>query len=454
MPIIYEAARDAMSRHLTDVSKKKALEQGSEEELVTNSHQYQVDGELGRVTFTTHSVKKDQTAIYSTAKSIFPDIGNSEWYKTIGFKEMAMIYGATEESYRKTADLINRIRYQEDKPTPMRTLKENTETEGTKVLDFVKQKTTEILKENDFTEEGTPKVKSEKYMKEPVLIPEKEVKEAICECNLSAEEVAEIEKNHVDYESAKETVNISIDDVSTKKQKEERGGKKKGDDETGGREYVHNTVAHVQKEGKSYVINSCSTVNALRTIIGFLLNNDLLKYRLQFFVDGQKTLQAGILKAFSWFKNIGLILDWYHLEEKCKMQLSMAMKGRDIRNDVLTTFMRLLWHGMVDKAIDYLRTLDDDLVRDRGKLKVLINYIERNRPYIPCYEVRKRLGLRNSSNIGEKMNDLVVSERQKHNGMSWSWNGSVALTSMAVLKRNKEYKGWFEEGNLKLKLAA
>ena len=27
-----------------------------------------------------------------------------------------------------------------------------------------------------------------------------------------------------------------------------------------------------------------------------------------------------------------LILDWYHLEKKCKEQLSIGMKGRDVRN--------------------------------------------------------------------------------------------------------------------------
>ena len=29
----------------------------------------------------------------------------------------------------------------------------------------------------------------------------------------------------------------------------------------------------------------------------------------------------------------------------------------------------------------------------------LINYLKLNQPYIPCYAVRKKLGLRNSSNI-------------------------------------------------------
>lgn len=429
------------------------MEQGSKEELITNNHSYQVDGEVGRFIFTTHSMKRDENIIYDTSKSIFPDIGGIEWYKTSGFKEIAMIYGAVEKSYRKAADLINRIRHQEG-ATPMRTLRENTETEGAKILDFVERKTTEILKKNNFTKEGIPENKSERYMNEAVVMPEEEVKKAITECSLLPEEEAEIEKNPVIYESAKETVNISIDDVTTKKQKEERCGKKERGDGEGGRKYVHNTVAHIHREKESYVVNGYSTVDVLRITIGFLLNNNLLKYRLQFFVDGQKTLQAAILSAFSWFANIGLILDWYHLEEKCKMQLSMAMKGRDIRNNVLTELTRLLWYGMVDKAMKYLRTLDEDLIKDRDKLEVLINYIDRNRPYIPCYEIRKKLGLRNSSNIGEKMNDLLVSDRQKHNGMSWSRDGSVTLASVAVIKRNKEYKKWLEAGNLELKLAA
>jgi hypothetical protein len=39
-----------------------------------------------------------------------------------------------------------------------------------------------------------------------------------------------------------------------------------------------------------------------------------------FFVDGQKTLQAAILQAFSWCINASIILDWYHLEEKCRLR--------------------------------------------------------------------------------------------------------------------------------------
>lgn len=58
-----------------------------------------------------------------------------------------------------------------------------------------------------------------------------------------------------------------------------------------------------------------------------------------------------------------------------------------------------------------------------------------------------------SSSIGEKMNDLLVSERQQHNGMSWSKDGSVALASITALKVNQEYSNWFEKGELDFKLA-
>ena len=56
--------------------------------------------------------------------------------------------------------------------------------------------------------------------------------------------------------------------------------------------------------------------------------------------------------------------------------------------------------------------------------------------------------------LEKKQNDLVVSERQKHNGMSWSKDGSVSLACLATIKRNKEYKKWFETGDLELKLVA
>ncbi|MBR0283197.1 MAG: hypothetical protein IJQ81_16670, partial [Oscillibacter sp.] len=50
--------------------------------------------------------------------------------------------------------------------------------------------------------------------------------------------------------------------------------------------------------------------------------------------------------------------------------------------------------------------------------------------------------LRNSSNRVEKENDLVVAQRQKHNGMSWSTTGSGALAQVAALSINGEPHNW------------
>jgi hypothetical protein len=114
----------------------------------------------------------------------------------------------------------------------------------------------------------------------------------------------------------------------------------------------------------------------------------------------------------------------------------------------------LLWYGLTDKAKALLEGIEATSVKNQEQLEKLIAYLERNKPYIPCYEIRKELGLRNSSAIGEKMNDLLVSDRQKHNGMSWSENGSVALAAITALKRNKEHKRWFEKEEIEFKLAA
>jgi len=188
--------------------------------------------------------------------------------------------------------------------------------------------------------------------------------------------------------------------------------------------------------------------------MAFCFSNNLIATRLQFFTDGHRMLNKTILKAFNWYRNIGIILDWYHLRKKCKEKLSMAMKGREIRNEVLEQLLPMWWHGLTDKAIDFLNETQTSMIKNQTRMAELISYLERNKPYIPCYEIRKQLGLKKSSAIGEKMNDLVVAERQKHNGMSWSKQGSVALASITALKRNNESRKWFEDKELDFRLVS
>lgn len=96
-----------------------------------------------------------------------------------------------------------------------------------------------------------------------------------------------------------------------------------------------------------------------------------------------------------------------------------------------------------------LISIDPAQVKDQARLDKLIGYFQRQHPYIPGYAVRKHLGLRNSSNLGEKANDLLVSSRQKHDGMSWSSTGSVALAALTALVRHNEHQLWFRQQTLR-----
>ncbi len=65
------------------------------------------------------------------------------------------MHGTVDDSYRKTSELINRVRHQED-ATPSRTLRDNSEGEGKEVMKCLEEKADAILKENGFSEAGQP----------------------------------------------------------------------------------------------------------------------------------------------------------------------------------------------------------------------------------------------------------------------------------------------------------
>jgi hypothetical protein len=286
---------------------------------------------------------------------------------------------------------------------------------------------------------------------ELVTLPTEQVEQAIRSCAPEPEWVTEMADNPVSYEDPAHSTDVSLDDVGVKRQKATPKGAQEA---TQKRKYVHNTIAHIAHAGTSYIISGHGVAYVLRLVLVFLLHNHLLQYNLLFFVDGQRTLYSTILRVFAWFRPIQLILDWYHLKKRCEQQLSLALKGRMIRNVVLEQLLPCLWHGCVDRAIAVLQTIEPSKIKNQEALTNLIGYLERNRPYLPCYAVRKRLGLCNSSNRGEKANDLVVSDCQKHNGMSWSRGGSVALATVTALVRNQEYTRWFQTRTLSFSFTA
>ena len=175
--------------------------------------------------------------------------------------------------------------------------------------------------------------------------------------------------------------------------------------------------------------------------------------RLCFFVDGERSLNSALLGAFSWHSKVRVILDWYHLTKKCADMLSRALNNKEIRKQHLSKMTHILWYGAVDEAIAYLREVDSSHVKEQSAIETLIKYLLKHRAHIPCYAIRKQLGLSNSSNTVEKANDVLVSKRQKNNGMSWSQDGSLALAALTAVNSNRHRQAWLNEGSIPLEFS-
>ena len=250
--------------------------------------------------------------------------------------------------------------------------------------------------------------------------------------------------------SAEDCCYISIDDIGVKFQKEERNStyKKK-------QKFIENTVVHIQKGELQYTITAIGMKNAFMQLVAFLLANNLMEgCRLVFLTDGANCIRENI-ETFFGFRQHTIILDWLHLEKKCNEYLCMAVGGKKEEKDkIKQEFAAILWTGRIDKITKYLDNIKKENVKNVKKLDELRGYLDRKSPYLACYALRHYLGLRTSSNRVEKANDIVVANRQKHNGMAWSKAGSGALAIITAAKANGELDNWIATGKVNFKLVA
>ena len=189
--------------------------------------------------------------------------------------------------------------------------------------------------------------------------------------------------------------------------------------------------------------------NVFKSVLAFLLVNSLLSRELVFLTDGAQDIRSHIQSVFQ-FHPYTIILDWFHLKKRCQEWLSMAIRGKDRRNAILEKLLRYLWVGDVVSASGYLASLDPADIKNRKWLDDLLGYFQKKGDAITCYELRAKLGLRNSSNPVEKANDLIVAGRQKHNGMAWSPDGSGALAALQMIYLNHQPELWFHKKELRL----
>lgn len=410
--------------------------------------------------------------VLDTSREVFAALIGKEWYRTIGFKELAIVHGALSGSYRHTTQMLNRIRHQ-PKATPLRTLQDAVEAEGLEASEALHEQARHIVRQ-DGLDDKTLRPTEERVPSAAEHLAPEVVDAVLREVAPDEQTLMAMQNNPVKYEDRSVAVNVSIDDVLAKKQKEHRDrpqpmaaappacptpskGSAHAPQAMSAEEEkkrVYTTVAHVDTPDGKRVFASASVESTCLFVMAFLVANKQLRSTWMFFVDGQRSLQDTLLKLFAWQGTTQLILDWYHVVKKCKEKLSLALNSRHARNDAVKRVLRPLWYGDVTTAITCLRQIDQKHIKSAEAIEGLVGYLERNRPYIPCYVVRNKLGLRNSSNRAEKANDVVVAARQKHNGMSWSQPGSSALAALQALVCNDNHGQWFDKRSVDFRLAA
>ena len=360
----------------------------------------------------------------------------------------------TKTSYRDAADILNRFLGRNDMNTiKLRTLSDSICRIGAEISEKLSDVTAYILSMYGFdSESGLPlddAALSENITAAATSQGAKpgrpEIDEIIAAVNDSREEKIPFSAAEIKIESVPEKcVYISIDDTGVKHQKDSR---KEGS--VRDCKYVENTVAHIQYGGESYILTGIGMRNVFKSVLAFLLVNNLLSRELIFLTDGAQDLRSHIQSVFQ-FHPYTVILDWFHLKKRCQEWLSMAIRGKDRRNAILEKVLRYLWAGNVVGASEYLSSLDSADIKNRKWLNDLLGYFEKKGDAITCYALRAKLGLRNSSNPVEKANDLIVAGRQKHNGMAWSPSGSGALAALQMIYLNHQSDLWFHKKELRL----
>lgn len=289
----------------------------------------------------------------------------------------------------------------------------------------------------------------------------------------------QIEKN------TNEVVYISIDAVLVDKQAKTRrkGGEKQTDTSTATDEEKTKKISHmnikVEVGTTSYYLTSIDTEEAFVQLVALILANKLYKRYMVFFLDGEVSI-AEHIKLYCGQWNYVIYLDWLHLEHKCFDLLSMAISGKrivdprgtveyysrgekkgQIKSREFTSLSRLyaralvriLWVGNVEEAKTYLANIDPKEIKNPKERDHLVQYLENKKKWITCYALRKKAGLKNSSNGVENQNQEIVASRQKNNRCSWRPEGSSFLSAIATLFCNNESDEWFYDGKISYEFA-
>ncbi len=138
-----------------------------------------------------------------------------------------------------------------------------------------------------------------------------------------------------------------------------------------------------------------------------------------------------------------MILDWYHLHQKCKELCSRICRSKPAKARLLLRLYRRLWRGDVAAAVALLEAYRPE-TRNTEVLDTLIAYLQARQPWIPNYRQRRIDQQYIGSGHVEKANDLIVARRQKRRGMQWSLETSDALAALRTLMLNGDWERYWQ----------
>lgn len=158
--------------------------------------------------------------------------------------------------------------------------------------------------------------------------------------------------------------------------------------------------------------------------------------------DGAKTIRNRIHESFG--ETAPIILDYYHLRKKVTAQFSRLGQSKDNKERHIKAMLKQLWHGQVRDALIYSEhEMLVPLVR-QPILEDLQSYLLKHEAEIIDYDTRFHLTKKCiGSGRGEKANDQIITDRQKHNGTSWSEDGSAAIAQLKCLQLNKRWDAFW-----------
>ncbi len=249
--------------------------------------------------------------------------------------------------------------------------------------------------------------------------------------SIQKEKIAVFEASKVVLESVKadiygvnsaEVVYLS-DDVCVKKQKTKRDKQSRPITE----DKRHTTrISMFEDSSKQYkTVVAAQGINNVQLVKALICEAYPLKTQVLPIVaitDGATNIKNELKTIFG--EHFTHILDWYHLHKKVNQTMTMIVPKVD-RETHCQNMLQLLWNGKSIETIAYLRKIGTK--NDKAQ-EMLITYLRKNEHTIIDYERRKLAGKTIGSGRTEKQNDILVAKRQKYNGMSWSSNGSLAIT--------------------------